>query len=184
MIGKMKMVTLNENLYKKEIQTANSGTSNPLKKKNLSNKGGMLIFPDGARISYRNITEKNIYMIIDKYSDYLHPDMTGMGSNLKYKMGRLALTFNDGNAKICIGKINSMGFEYMYKMQYFNNSNLSAIYYYPNKNYEELKISHGEYVSKSYNALHQLVKMEEISNNETRIYEINPETNDIKCITA
>ena len=29
-----------------------------------------------------------------------------------------------------------------------------------------------------------IVKMEEISNNETRIYEINPETNDIKCITA
>ena len=123
-------------------------------------------------------------MIVSKYSNYLHPDMTGMNSNLKYKFGRLALTFKDGNAKICIGKINAMGFEYMYKMQYFNDRNISAIYYYPNRNYEELSIKGNECIFKSYNALHQLTKMEEIVNNQTKIYEINPETNDIRCINS
>ena len=60
----------------------------------------------------------NIYAIINKYSNFLHPDTTGMNSKIKYKLGRLALTFKDGDATISIGKISSMGFEYLYKMNY------------------------------------------------------------------
>lgn len=179
------MEVFEQKVYQSAKSNENSTTANPLKNSSVKyNNGGTLIFPDGARITYQNINDKNIYMIVSKYSDYLHPDMTGMSSNIKYKLGRLALTFKDGDAKISVGKINSMGIEFMYKMQYFNDRNLSAMYYYPNRNYEEVSIKTGECVFKSYNALHQLIKMEEIVDNQTKIYEINPETNDIRCISS
>lgn len=178
------------NLLNQKFQNAvkkdeNFAASNPIARSNVNiNNGGMLIFPDGARISYNNINSKNIYAIISKYSDYLHPDMTGMNSLIKHKLGRLAVTFKDGKASIAIGKINSMGFEYMYKMRYFDDNNLDASYYYPNKNYEELTIKSGKCIVNSYNALHQLVRMEETTGKQSNVYEINPETNDIRCILA
>ena len=69
-------------------------------------------------------------------------------------------------------------------MNYRNDNNLSAIYYYPARNYEEVIINSGKCTYKSYNALHQLTKLEEVSDSRSNIYEINPETNDIKCITT
>ena len=178
------MAVLNEKIYKTSKQGVSASVNNPIKSSAYkNNNGGVLFFPDGARISYQNVTEKNIYMIVNKYSNFLHPDTTAINSRIKYKLGRLALTFKDGDATIAIGKISSMGFEYFYKMHYLNDENLSAIYYYPSKNYDEVTITSGKCVYKSYNALRQLVKLEEIENNKTNIYEIDPETNAIKCST-
>ena len=172
------MAVFNKQIY-------DSSISNPLQGNvQRYNNGGTLVFPDGARLSYNNVTERNIYAIINKYSNFLHPDTTGINSKMKYKLGRLALTFKDGDATISIGKISSMGFEYLYKMNYRDDNNLSAIYFYPTRNYEEVTIISGKCTYKSYNALHQLTKLEEVSNNQSTIYEINPETNDIKCITV
>jgi len=177
------MAVFNKQVYEASKRSINSSSSNPIAgdKSNLNN--GMLFFPDGARLSYQNVTEKNIYAIVNKYSNFLRPDTTAINSKIKYKLGRLALIFKDGDAVISIGKINSLGFEYMYKMNYKNDDNLSAIYYYPAKNYEEVTINSGKCIYKSFNALHQLVKIEEVEDNHTNIYEINPETNDIKCLT-
>lgn len=177
------MAVFNKQIYEASKKSINSSSSNPIASNKNNFNGGTLIFPDGARLSYQNVTEKNIYAIVNKYSNFLRPDTTAVNSKIKYKLGRLALIFKDGDAVISIGKINSMGFEYVYKMNYLDDNNLSAIYYYPAKNYEEVTIKSGKCTYKSYNALHQLVKIEEVENNCTNIYEINPETNDIKCLT-
>lgn len=140
-----------------------------------------IIFPDGAKLSYLNITEKNIYKIIDKYEKNLRADNTASKINLKYNLGRRGIIYKDNEATLIIGKINTFGLDFPYKMYYKNDECLTATYYYPMRNFEEIFVNSQKRVSKSYNANHKLIKIEEVYDNKIHTYEIDSKTNNIAC---
>ena len=139
------------------------------------------VFPDGAKFAYIGITDKNIYQFLDKYEKYLRADNTGAGVNLKYNLGRRGIFYSDNEATLIVGKISTFNMEFPYKMYYKNNQCITATYYYPKRNYEEIIVSSEKTISKSYSALRRLVKLEEIYDNKLHTYSMNPQTNNIEC---
>lgn len=139
------------------------------------------VFPDGAKFAYIGITDKNIYQMIDKYEQYLRADNTGSKINLKYNLGRRGIFYQDNEATLIIGKISTFGMEFPYKMYYKNDKCMTATYYYPKRNYEEIIVTNEKTISKSYSALRRLVKLEETYDNKLHTYSMNPQTNNIEC---
>lgn len=138
-------------------------------------------FPDGAKIEYINISDKNIYKILNKYEKHLRMDTTASKTNLKYNLGRRGIIFKDNDATIVIGKIQTFGMEFPYKLFYKNDSCITATYFYPMKNTEEIIVTAHKTISKSYNAQRILTKIEETYDNKIHIYEIDSKTNNIAC---
>lgn len=139
------------------------------------------IFPDNAKVEYVNISDKNIYKILNKYEKHLKMDTTASKTNLKYNLGRRGIIFKDNEATLVIGKIQTFGMEFPYKLFYKNDSCLTATYYYPMRNTEEIIITEQKCISKSYSAQHKLTKIEETYDNQIHIYEIDSKTNNIAC---
>lgn len=140
-----------------------------------------LVFPDGAKLSYINITEKNIYKIIDKYEKYLRIDNTASKVNMKYNLGRRGIISQDNEATLVVGKISTFGLDFPYKMFYKNDKCITATYYYPMRNTEEILVTEQKRICKSFSAEHRLIKIEEAYDNKIHTYEINPHTNNIEC---
>lgn len=138
-------------------------------------------FPDGAKVEYINISEKNIYKILDKYEKYLRMDTTASKTNLKYNLGRRGIIFKDDEAILVVGKIQTFGMEFPYKLFYKNDFCMTATYYYPMRNTEEIIVSKYKTISKSYSAQRILTKIEETYDNKIHIYEIDSKTNNIAC---
>lgn len=138
-------------------------------------------FPDGAKIEYINISEKNIYRILDKYENSLRVDMFASNVKLKYNLGRRGIVFKDNEATLIIGKIQTFGMEFPYKMYYKNDNCITATYYYPMRNTEEIIVTEHKMISKSYSAQRKLVKIEETYDNQIHIYQIDSKTNNIAC---
>jgi len=139
------------------------------------------IFPDGAKIEYINIDEKNIYKLLDRYSKYLRMDTTASNINLKYNLGRRGIIFKDNEATLVIGKIQTFGMDFPYKMYYKNDKSITTTFFYPMRNTEEILITEQKRISKSYNAQHKLTKIEETYDNKIHTYEIDSKTNNIAC---
>ena len=141
----------------------------------------MINFPDGARMSYLSVTDKNIYTLLDRYASHIRLDRTASNVNLKYNLGRRGIIIQDSEATIVIGKIIALGVENPYKLYYKNDGCIYVTYYYPMKNREELIVNSEKTISKSYNAQGQMVKMEETYDNQIHTYKVNPVTNEIVC---
>ncbi len=167
---------------KKTTNTINNFEDNSVKIQDLGiNTRKQLVFPDGAKLSYINITEKNIYKILDKYESNLRVDTTGAKVNLKYNLGRRGIISKDSEATLIVGKINTFGLDFPYKMYYKNDECIAATYYYPMRNTEEIYITADKRVAKSYSAERKLTKLEEVYDNKIHTYQINPQTNNIEC---
>lgn len=139
------------------------------------------IFPDNAKVEYINISDKNIYKILNKYEKYLKMDTTASKTNLKYNLGRRGIIFKDNETTLVIGKIQTFGMEFPYKLFYKNDTCITATYYYPMKNTEEIIVTKYKTISKSYNAQRLLTKIEETYDNKIHIYEMDAKTNNISC---
>lgn len=138
-------------------------------------------FPDGAKVEYINISDKNIYKILDKYENYLRLDTTASNVKMKYNLGRRGVIFKDSEATLIVGKIQTFGMDFPYKMYYKNDNCITATYYYPMRNTEEIIVTEHKMISKSYSAQRKLTKIEESYDNKIHIYEIDSKTNNIAC---
>ena len=81
-----------------------------------------MVFADGAKISYININENNIYKILDKYEKYMHVDHTAAKLKIKHNLGRRGIVSKDSEATLVIGRVSTFGLDFPYKMYYKNTT--------------------------------------------------------------
>ena len=140
-----------------------------------------MTFADGAKISYININDNNIYKILDKYEKYMHVDHTAANLKIKHNLGRRGIISKDSEATPIVGKVSTFGLDFPYKMYYKNDQCVSITYYYPRGNREEILINSEKIVSKLYNIEHRLTKLEETYDSKIHSYEFDTQTNKIVC---
>lgn len=139
----------------------------------------MFVFPDGARISYFNINEKNVKLIIQKFSDYIVPDENIINEDLTYNHGRKGIFYRDGDVTMVVGLVDSLDADCAYKIYKKGDDKIFATFFFQRQ--EEIIVNKYKKIVRIYDECHRLVRYMEKLDNQLRIFKIDPETNGIAC---
>ena len=138
----------------------------------------IFVFPDGAKISFFNINEKNIKILLSKYENELKPE-SEINVDITYNKARQGIIYKDDTATLVIGYVDTQGTECPYKIYATNDQKIFATFYF--RRQEEIIVNNFKKVVRIYDEFHRLSRLMEKIDKKTTIYKIDPETNGIAC---
>lgn len=140
------------------------------------------VFPDGAKLSFMNVNEKNVKTILAKYEDYLRPDYDLIEEDITYNTDRMSIVHQDDEAILAIGRVDKPGNECAYKVYKKGSNKVFATFFFDCQ--EEVIVYRLRKIAKYYDNYHRLIKIIEKTDDETKIFKISPETHGIAFETS
>ena len=138
----------------------------------------IFVFPDGARISFFNINEKNIKVLLSKYENDLAPE-DSIKADISYNKARYGIVYTDNDATLIVGYVDTQGIECPYKIYVTKTNKIFATFFFQRQ--EEIIVNDFKKVVRVYDEFHRLVRLMEKIDKKTTIYKIDPESNGISC---
>ncbi|MBO7672535.1 hypothetical protein J6S88_03910 [bacterium] len=140
------------------------------------------VFPDGAKLSFMNINEKNVKTILAKYENYLRPDYDIIEEDITYNKDRMSILYQDEEAILAIGRVDNPGNECAYKIYKKGSNKVFATFFFECQ--EEVIVFRLRKIVKYYDNYHRLIKIVEKTDDETKTFKISPETHGIAFETS
>ena len=137
------------------------------------------IFPDGAGISFFNINEKNIRLILKKYEQYIQPESVITNADITYNVRRRGLVYSDDEATLVIGYVDTEGIDCPYKIYEAKDKKVFATFLFQRP--EEVFLTKFKKIVRFYDDCHRLIRMNETFDNQLKVYKVDPETHGISC---
>ena len=139
----------------------------------------IFVLPDGAKISYINVNEKNIKILLAKYESYLKPDEGIIKADINYNARRYGMVYSDDEATMVIGHVDTQGVDCPYKIYQSKDKKVFATFFFERQ--EEVIVNKFKKMVRMYDDCHRLIRLIEKNDEKTTVFKIDPVTNDITC---